>query len=1259
MKRVKGIRSRVLAIALLLSLSLSSAFGQGVVINEVMPSNSSILADEDGEYPDWIEFYNSGNEPIDLGGYGLSDTYAEPFRWVFPSIILNPNDFLLVWASGKDRNAPPLDNLVLIEEKSVWRYLDNGSNQGTGWLMPGFDDSQWPSGPAMLGYGDSTVYGTTLKFGPNSNNRFITYYFRKNFQIDQISWLDTIDLRLLIDDGAVVYVNGQEVVRRNMPTGTITHTTLAAVSVVDTDISNHRIPINYFVGGTNTIAVEVHQVGVTSSDIRFDLVLSTRGRMVHTNFAISSAGEELLLTDPQGIRVDAIPATRIPRDISYGRSPDGSPSFLLFSTPTPGNANSLAGYTDISPPPTFSHLGGFYTSGFNLSIASSDPDAEIIYTLDGSTPEVDNLSGKTFRYKNAYGSNSPFLTANYTTLRYTNPIAIENRTQAMEVWSRISTTHSSSESSPTSRTFKGTTITARAVKAGVLPSSPVSSTYFVSPQGRGRYSLPVISIITPPDGLFDYNRGIYTAGKIFDDWRLANPSKRADGGTPANYWQRGEAWERAAHIELIEPDSAFPAISQPIGIRIHGGWSRSHPMKSLRLYARADSGESEFSHRVFPNRPYNSYSRLILRNSGNDFGLTMFRDAAIHAVVEHLGLDVMAYRPAIVFINGEYWGLHNIRERQDRFYLASRYGVDPDNVDILTNANTAEEGDSQHYDAMIEYISLNDVSDNTHYQWVKTQMDVDNYIDYQISQIYVRNTDWPGNNIEFWRLRTPYAPNAPYGHDGRWRWMIFDTDHGFGIWNNDATRNTLQDATQAGLTNWPNPDWSTFLLRTLLRNEEFKNQFIRRFADLMNTTFQPQRAIDIVEGMRDAIQPEMQEHINRWGQPWSMDSWHGEIQKMIDFINERPTHQTTHLRQFFGLGGNLSLTVNVDSVHQGYVRVNTIPIRSTTPGVSANPYPWTGRYFRNHPVELEAVPLPGYTFSHWEGLDATGAVYKKSFTEQSVSAKAFFSPLTSLHYWHFNSMTEGTVETVRPDHSILEGASITYPGSGLGYMDRVNDGTTSNATPSVIAGFGLRVRNPSDSRELLLSLPTTGYQNIVFSYAVTRTTFGVREQVVQYRTAALGPWQELTPTVQVTEQWVVHTFNLDILEVNNNPDFAIRILFQGEQASGTTGNNRFDNIRLDGIPISTNSIDCAPCNPPRSEVGTLSISYRQGHIHLNNPYTGRATLRLFGLNGAVIGEFVLLGKGSHTLPFAPAPGIYVAKLIATDGVSSGRFYAGY
>jgi hypothetical protein len=367
----------------------------------------------------------------------------------------------------------------------------------------------------------------------------------------------------------------------------------------------------------------------------------------------------------------------------------------------------------------------------------------------------------------------------------------------------------------------------------------------------------------------------------------------------------------------------------------------------------------------------------------------MFRDALMQELVRGTGIDTQASRPAIVFINGEYWGIHNIRERLDRYYIQNKYGIDDAQAVILEGNGQLSEGqagDEIHYREMIRYLNSHDISQEEHYQYIQTQMDVDNFIEYQISQIYFANYDWPGNNIQFWRVRTDGYREGAGVWDGRWRWMLFDTDFGFSLYdgNSGYIHNTLALALQPGGTEHPNPDWSTLIFRTLMKNEEFKEKFVSRFADHLNATFKPSRVYQLVNHYREIYEPEMEEHIDRWNSHGSVWDWKSRTDELIFFAQNRPGVVFQHLRDELDLGRTLRLLLDCDD-SMGSIRINSILIDQGTPGVEKNPYPWMGVYFKNIPITLTAYPKKGYHFAGWSGLEDVNVMKEAEASRVNVA----------------------------------------------------------------------------------------------------------------------------------------------------------------------------------------------------------------------------------------------------------------------------------
>lgn len=515
---------------------------------------------------------------------------------------------------------------------------------------------------------------------------------------------------------------------------------------------------------------------------------------LHTNFQIKTEGEPVLLTSPTGQIINAFPPRELAADISWGRFPDASNSLYLFAEPTPRKPNNTAffqGFTEAIP--AFSLPPGFYTDSIYLGISSTHPGAQIRYTLDGSEPTVNSTA-------------------------YTSPILLKSRAGQPNTYSMIEeTTPWWGWSYPQGEVFKTNIVRAKIFINDSISLRTATGTYYVDDSIFSRYTLPVLSLVTDSMNLFGYEKGIYIRGKIYDDYVAQHPND-TNLFTPANYFMRGDAWERPVHIEYFSHDGQL-LLAQDAGLRAHGGASRMFRQKALKLYSRDKYGNDYFDYPVFPGHKAKvsqddilHYKNLLLRTSGNDNDQTFFRDALVHTLVSHTSIDVMALQPASVFLNGEYWGIHNFREREDKYYMEQHYGVDPDSVAILegpANVSEGNDSDRMQYLSMISYIDSHNMAIQSDFDFISTQMDIDNFLDYQSIEIYIRNTDWPGNNIRYWRKRLPQnMPAAATGNDGRWRWLLFDTDFSFGQHDGmDApVHNTLEFATDSDNISWPNPE---------------------------------------------------------------------------------------------------------------------------------------------------------------------------------------------------------------------------------------------------------------------------------------------------------------------------------------------------------------------------------------------------------------------------------------------------------------------
>ncbi|MBN1481310.1 CotH kinase family protein [candidate division KSB1 bacterium] len=463
-------------------------------------------------------------------------------------------------------------------------------------------------------------------------------------------------------------------------------------------------------------------------------------------------------------------------------------------------------------------------------------------------------------------------------------------------------------------TFSSTTIIkARSFGTNLLPGPVETRTFFINEHT----TLPTFSLTTDPDFLWDPENGIYVDENIAER----------------------KSWERPAMIEFFETNGRLAFVRQA-SIRLFGRTAIYIPQKSLSLFL-----SDRLDYPLFHDIDVHEFDSFLLRSSSDDWHQTMFRDGFVQKMIrDNMSVDTQAYRPAVLFINGDYWGIHNIREKYNESYVETHHDVDRDRVDILYIDEREQDievlaGDRTHYDALIDFIDTHDLSVQENYNVVASLVDIDNLIDYVIAEAYIGNRSWSWN-IRAWRPRTT---------NGKWRWMIFDLDRGFRY----DVYNSLEE-----MANRMHP------FNELLANDKFKDRFINRFVEYINTEFEPNKVAALLDSLQNAIAGEMPNHIERWrdfcgngvcGIP-SMIAWQEVVDEMRNIVHTRPATVREQLIDLFDLNEMVQLDVQVQPQGYGYVHLG----QQTTITDS-----YSGQFFQDMTVLLQAQPYEGYGFVGW------------------------------------------------------------------------------------------------------------------------------------------------------------------------------------------------------------------------------------------------------------------------------------------------------
>lgn len=880
---------------LLLFLHQSFCVFPQIVINEVCSHNTSDTTDEENKYEDWIELYNSGAAPVNLNGYRIADQTPDPSVWNLPDITLDPGSHFVLFASEKNRKVKIHHWETAVKETDTWKYTAPANDPPANWKQTGFNDATWMSGTGMIGYGD----GDDVTILPNGT---IAVFMRKAFAVADTSKLLQAILHIDYDDAFVAYLNGVEVARANIKNITPSRWDQAEAereALVYKGGKYEKYTIqkemlkNTLVNGVNILAVQCHNQSIVGT--KEDMTIRT-----FLSFGMKDSGSQFSPT-PSWFN-EPLQAFHT----NFKLSNSGSEKLRLISPaatlidmitiPEMRANNSYGRYPDgssawnvyINPTPGFinpSGYSGYCNDTITFSVEGGFYPSSQTLTLGGASEIHYTLDGTDPTYS------SPL---------YTAPLTISS-----------------------------TTVVKAACFSNTLAAPGVyTKTYFINEN----IDLPVFSISVNPDDFFNPQTGIYVLGPDADSSNMPNYG--------ANFWFD---WERPVHIEFFDKQK-YKCFEVDADARIFGNYSRWLPMKSLAIIMSNKYDAPEINYQLFPYKNITTFKSFVLRNSGGDFNTTHFLDGLIQMrAFGKTALDIQAYRPSVVFINGQYWGIHNIREKLNENYVEANSGVDADKVDLLDSWAKQIEGDNNIY-----YLWWNAVNNNmsipSNFNMIADSFDLDNMIDYFATEIYISNWDWPVNNIKAWRPQTGSR---------KYRYILWDTDLSLGLFNlQDASLNQLgRVKNSVNLDMGPHAE----IFFSLTKNIAFRNRFINRSADLMNTIFTPADFSQLLYRLRDSIANEMPRHLARWGTTETY--WNGQINGRIDFINARPAAARSQMVSEFNLVKQVDVTLNVMPAGAGIIKMNTI---------YPDTYPWTGVYFDGVPVTITAIPNPGYTFSEWK-----------------------------------------------------------------------------------------------------------------------------------------------------------------------------------------------------------------------------------------------------------------------------------------------------
>lgn len=750
--------------------SLTPAYDpDGLTINELMAANRATLMDEDADFSDWLELYNGSGQPIDLAGWALSDDDVNQRKWVFPEVSIQPNEYLLVFASGKDRRRAGAQLHANFRLSSRGEAVRLYNPQGDAVSYVEYDAAVADQSISREADGSLTVLLDPSPGYPNTPEGARAF--------DAASDMLTNRRGLYINE---IYAMGDG------PDWVEIHNTskealdLSGMGLTDNPAKPRKWQFpegaTLRAGGYAVIAL----TGAVTEDVIWEGEQAKAPDFTAdytADFALSE-GEMVCLSSPKGKLLDRVKLYDQHRGVSYGRA-EGHDGYRFFADPTPGKANARKSYAGVTQAVAFSVPPGVVREqAVSLSL-SSEPGAAIYYTTDGSEPSDQST-------------------------RYAGPIDLKGNAF----------------------------IKVLAVAEDKVPAQVATVTYIFGP-----HTLRLVSVMGKTSQL-NGEKGVLNTG------------------TKA---------EIPVYTEIYEPDGTKLA-GQNCVLELIGHHSRvNYAQKSFKLTAKRETGDTRFRAKLFTNRDYEEVKSIVLRAGGQDADQTKMRDSILTSLAADTSVMYQETELCVVYVNGQYWGLYNMREHIDTHSIAQFEGwTDPDGVVLGegTGESTAD------YQKLLKWVNGHSLSRDENVEALREMMDIENYLDYVILEMYTDNQDM--NNVRFY-----CSPRE----DPRFKWILFDLDLSFQLDRNNAG-DWLKDTVGTITTQTTTP------FKQLMSNDAVRDYFLTRMGVLLATTLSTENVVAKIDRRAELMQDEIKRNCKRWG--WKKASWERYVNEMKSYARRRP-----------------------------------------------------------------------------------------------------------------------------------------------------------------------------------------------------------------------------------------------------------------------------------------------------------------------------------------------------------------------------------